>query len=105
MQQNKQDGYVGLEEDRDGGMTYYGRMVMDARVFGLIDEQETCKGWPLSRMQGLIGQVASKWDEYGSIPSQLPEDLRARHQAEYDQAIKRAKKDGWDPDADLEGEA
>lgn len=102
MQQTKSDSYVGLENDQDGGMTYYGRVVMDARVFGLIDPDETCAGWKMDRMQTLVNQVAAEWDKHGNIPSRLPDDLRAKHSAEYEKGVKRARDAGWDPDANLE---
>lgn len=99
---NKQDGYLGLDNDQDGGITYYGRAVLDARVFGLIPPDETCAGWNLQRMQALVSQVNAEWDRYGNIPSRLPEDLRAKHEAEYARQISEARKKGWDPDANLE---
>ncbi|MEQ1668233.1 MAG: hypothetical protein ABL868_07245 [Sulfuriferula sp.] len=33
---------------------------------------------------------------FGHIPSRLPEDLRAKHTALYEQAIVKARADGWD---------
>ncbi|MDG4867562.1 hypothetical protein P8631_06070 [Guyparkeria sp. 1SP6A2] len=99
---NKQDGYVGLDNDQDGGITYYGRVVLDARVFGLIPPDETCAGWGLQRLQVLVGQVDAEWDRYGNIPSRLPEELRAKHEAEYARQISKAREKGWDPEANLE---
>ncbi|MGM0516008.1 MAG: hypothetical protein ACQER6_00245 [Pseudomonadota bacterium] len=105
MQSSKsaqQQGYVGLDDDQDGGITYYGRIVLDARVFGLIPPEETCAGWNLQRMQALAAQVNAEWDRYGNIPSRLPEELRQRHQEEYERQIEKAREKGWDPDANLE---
>ncbi|MGC9456881.1 MAG: hypothetical protein ACP5DC_05090 [Halothiobacillaceae bacterium] len=94
----KDEGYVGLMDDEDGGLTDIGRTVMDARVFGLIDADETCAGWKIGALQGLIEQVRTKWDEFGGLPSTLPEDLRERHAAEYAAAIERARAAGWTAD-------
>lgn len=90
--------YVGLLEDEDGGLTDIGRTVMDARVFGLIDADATCAGWNLGAIQTLLDQVRAEWDKYGSLPSELPEALRERHQQEYQAAIERARDAGWKPD-------
>ena len=92
------DGYVGIDNDHDGGMTFHGRLVLDARVFGLIEPDATCAGWTLGSLQSLIEKVQLEWDKYGNIPSRLPDELRARHEAEYEAAIERARKSGWDPD-------
>ncbi|MCL7744062.1 hypothetical protein LV476_03730 [Guyparkeria hydrothermalis] len=97
------DSYVGLDKDRDGGMTFLGRLVLDARVFGLIPEDETCEGWELGRMQGLADRVNAEWDKHGGgIPSLLPDDLRARHAQAYEDQMNKARKEGWDPDANME---
>ena len=93
--------YVGLDRDKDGGLTPLGRCVMDARVFGLIDADENCTNWSLGQMQVLLDKVNARWDEYGALPSRLPEELRTRHEAEYDRAIERAHAEGWDPDEAL----
>ncbi|HER34072.1 MAG: hypothetical protein JXJ30_06190 [Halothiobacillaceae bacterium] len=97
------DKYVGIDRDHDGGMTFLGRLVLDARVFGLISEEETCDGWELGRMQELADRVNAEWDKYGGgIPSRLPDDLRARHAQLYDAQIEKARKEGWDPDGNME---
>jgi len=100
----QQQTYPGLLEDKNGGLTDIGRIVMDARVFGLIEPDATCAGWTLGSLQSLIEKVHREWDKYGNIPSQLPDELRARHEAEYNAAIERARKSGWDPDLDLSDE-
>ncbi|MFP4154174.1 MAG: hypothetical protein ACOC00_04195 [Halothiobacillaceae bacterium] len=94
----KQQTYVGLMEDEDGGLTEIGRVVMDARVFGLIDADQTCAGWNLGALQNLTDQVKARWDEYGALPSRLPDALRERHAAEYAAAIERARAAGWTAD-------
>ena len=97
----KPSNYVGLEADLAQGMTQTARIVLDAKVFGLIADQETCANWPMGRLQALLEQVNQKWDHYGHLPSALPEDLRARHQQIYAEAIKTARANGWDPDAEV----
>lgn len=91
-----QQFYVGIDKDSQGGLTHLGRMVRDAWVFGIIPDTETCAGWDGARMQGLYEKVYAAWEPYAHIPSRLPEALRARHTALYEQAIVKARTDGWD---------
>lgn len=77
-------------------MSQLGRVVLDARVFGLIAETEDCAGWDLGRMQALLERVEREWDKHGNLPSQLPPELAERHTRFYAQAIARAKESGWD---------
>lgn len=91
--------YCGLAQDGHG-ITQLGRIVLDARLFGLIPETEDCAGWDLARMQILMHQAEARWDEYGNLPSRLPDDLRARHEAVYAQATTRARQHGWNPELD-----
>ena len=96
--------YAGLEAELAKGMSPTAKIVLDARVFGLISDEETCKGWPLGRLQSLYDQVSQQWDAYAHLPSRLPDDLRTRHSEIYQAAIKTARDQGWDPDAELSGE-
>jgi hypothetical protein len=89
--------YCGLARDRHG-ITQMGRIVLDARVFGLIPDSEDCAGWDLARMQLLMHQVEERWDSCGNLPSRLPEELRLRHAAIYAEAMARARQQGWDPE-------
>ncbi|MCS6786926.1 MAG: hypothetical protein NZ524_07855 [Thiobacillaceae bacterium] len=91
--------YVGFHQDGHG-LTALGRVVLDAWVFGLIPREEDCAGWDAQRMQQLLMQVNARWDEYGHLPSFLPEELRARHQEIYDWAMRRARSLGWNPEPD-----
>ncbi len=86
--------YPGLDADKHG-ITQLGRIVLDARVFGLIDEAEDCAGWSLGQMQTLMNQVDATWDAHGNLPSRLPPELAARHTRIYAAAIARAGKMGW----------
>lgn len=94
--------YPGLLNDADGGLTAFGRVVMDAWVFGLLPETETAAGWRPGRLQALHEQVAARWDAVGGLPSRLPEDLRERHQRIYAEALARARAAGWRPPEDDE---
>lgn len=91
------DRYVGLNQDRHG-ITQLGRIVLDARLFGFIPEEEDCAGWDLARMQSLMERVNAEWDKYGNLPSRLPDTLRARHEQAYARAMEAARAKGWDPE-------
>jgi len=90
--------YAGLENDINGGMTMIGKIIRDAWVFEILPETETCEGWIISRIDAVHQQVNDEWDKYGCMVSNLPEDLRVRHKRIYDEAIKKAKEKGWDPE-------
>ena len=98
------DTYPGLENDINGGMTLFGKIIRDAWVFGILPETQTCKDWPFSRIDAINQQVNDEWDKYGCMVSQLPDDLRERHKRIYDEAIANAKQRGWDPDAAIQNE-
>ena len=102
---NKQ-GYVGLEIDlsQGDGITPIAKIVLDARLFGLIEDSQTCKGWPAGKIQELYDQVAKAWEPFGNLPSQLPDDLRKKHEQLYQPAITTTKQSGWDPLRDLEND-
>ena len=50
----KPDKYVGIDNDIQGSMTTIGKIIRDAWVFGLIEETETCEGWNLAGIDGLL---------------------------------------------------
>lgn len=91
--------YPGFHQDGHG-ITMLGRIVLDAWVFGLLPRDEDCAGWDMARMQQLMRQVEERWDEYGNLPSRLPEDLRGRHTELYAWAMARAREQGWNPELD-----
>jgi len=93
--------YVGIDKDSRGGLTAAGKIILDAWVFEIIPETETCEGWDLKRIEALQHQINEEWDKYGSMVSNLPEDIRQRHSQIYDAAIKRAKEAGWDGEIEL----
>ncbi len=90
-----QKQYIGVDKDLYGGMTSIGKTVRDAQVFGLIDEDETCEGWNLARIDALLQRVNAEWDKYGCLVSNLPPDLFERHQRIHGEALKRAREAGW----------
>lgn len=89
--------YVGFRNDKHG-MTQLGRIVLDGWLFGFIPETEDCAGWDMGRMQMLMDRVQDEWDKYGNLPSRLPDDLRRRHAALYEQAMALARTKGWNPE-------
>jgi len=76
-------------------MTTIGKIIRDAWVFELIPETETCEGWNQGQVDVLLDRVNAEWDKYGCMVSQLPADLRERHQRIHDVAIANAKAVGW----------
>jgi len=98
--------YVGLDIDlqQGGGITPIAKIVLDAQLFGLITDEETCKGWPAGKIQELYDKVAKAWEPFGNLPSRLPEDLREKHTKLYEPAIDTTKQSGWNPDQDLEND-
>lgn len=71
--------YVGIDQDKNEGLTHLGRIVRDAWVFGILPETETCSGWSGAQMQVLYEKVYDAWEPYAHLPSRLPDDLRDRH--------------------------
>jgi hypothetical protein len=90
--------YAGLNEDLKNGMTATAKIILDARLFGFIPADETCAGWTIQGIQSLYDKVSTAWDQYGHLPSRLPEDLKARHTEIYETAVNTAKAHGWNPD-------
>ena len=90
--------YEGIEKDPTGAMNPTGNIIRDAWVFELIPESETCAGWTLERLDALYDLVSDEWHKYGHQVSQLPQSLRDRHRRIYEQAVRRARELGWEPD-------
>ena len=95
---NPRPAYVGLLNDTFGGMTAAGSIIKDAWLFDVIPETETCQGWSRGRIEDLYEKVFKAWEPYGHLVSLLPPDLRKKHKRIHDEALKRAKDTGWDPD-------
>lgn len=90
--------YAGIDKEPHGGMTPTANIVRDARVFGIIPESESCAGWSVQDMQNLYDKVAQAWEPYGNLASNLPSDLRERHQRIYAAAVELARRQGWNPE-------
>ncbi len=90
--------YCGIDDDEFGGMTPNGTIIRDAWVFGIIPETEKCKGWTVDRFQILYDKVFEAWAPYGHLVTNLPPDLRERHERIHQEAIDTAKKKGWTAD-------
>lgn len=97
-----QKTYVGIHKDTYAGLTDTGRIVLDGWVFGLIPEEETCEGWGYDQMIRLYDRVTAAWEPYGHLVSNLPQELRQRHQRIYGKMMDQARKAGWDPSLELE---
>lgn len=100
----KPDTYVGVDNEINGGMTTIGKLVRDAKVFGLIDDSETCVGWNFSRVDDLLDKVNNEWDKYGCLVSHLPKELFNRHQEIHNKAVKDALSAGWCGEQETEDE-
>lgn len=92
--------YEGIDKAPVGGMDTTGKIVLDAWLFGLIPETQTCAGWDAARINALYAQVSDAWEPYGHMVSNLPDELREKHQRIYAAAIQDAKAKGWDPEVD-----
>ncbi|MHB1176203.1 MAG: hypothetical protein ACYCZJ_13870 [Sulfuriferula sp.] len=93
-----QKTYVGIDQDRYGGMSAMGAIIKDAWLFGLLPETETCAGWDVNRIQNVYDKTQVEWDKYGCLVSNLPPELRERHERIHAVAIERAKSLGWEPE-------
>ncbi len=91
----KPERYVGVDNDFNGGMTPIGKIIRDAWVFGILEENETCENWNLSGIDALLQKVNAEWDKYGCMVSNLPEELAKRHYHIHNIAIEKAKQSGW----------
>ena len=100
----KPDTYVGSDNDINGGMTTIGKLIRDAKVFGILDDDETCQGWNFAGIDALLDKVNNEWDKYGCLVSHLPEELRQRHEEIHGEAIAKAKDAGWCGEHETEDE-
>ncbi|MEJ2309673.1 MAG: hypothetical protein P8Z78_10205 [Gammaproteobacteria bacterium] len=90
--------YEGIDKAPFGAMTPTGNIIRDAWVFGLIPETETCEGWLPQGIDALYDKVYAEWEKYGHLASNLPDELRQKHKRIYDEAVERAREQGWDPE-------
>ena len=54
-------------------MTAAGRIIPDARAFGILPETETCADWKMPAIEDLWNKTQSEWEKYGHQVNQLPE--------------------------------
>ena len=101
---NKPSTYIGIDKEIMGGMTTIGKTIRDAWGFGVIPETETCAGWNLAGIDSLLQKVNAEWDKYGCLVSNLPEDLRQRHERIHGEAIIKAKAAGWSGEIETDDE-
>ncbi len=100
----KPSTYMGIDKDLDGGMTNIGKIIRDAWVFDLIPETETCEGWNLAGIDALLDKVNVEWDKYGCLVSNLPDELRQRHDKFHGQALDKARDAGWSGEQETDDE-
>ncbi|NQV84815.1 MAG: hypothetical protein HQ494_13465 [Rhodospirillales bacterium] len=93
--------YVGINNEINGGMTDTAKIIRDAWTFGFIPETETCENWTIEGIQALWDKVNDQWTQYGFKVVELPPDIRERFDRIQDDAVKRARQSGWDPDRDI----
>ena len=96
--------YVGIYKDKYGGMTDTGKIIRDAWVFGLLPETETCEGWLAQGIEVLWEKVNAEWERYGFQVGRLPPELRERFDRIQNEAVQRARAQGWAPGLDDEEE-
>jgi len=101
---NKPGTYVGLDKELMGGMTTIGKIIRDAWVFEIIPETETCGGWNLAGIDGLLQKVNAEWDKYGCLFSHLPKELKERHERIHGAAFEKAKAAGWSGEFETDDE-
>jgi len=98
MRAKNEKKYVGINNDKDGGMTDTGKIIRAAWVFDIIPETETCENWLPQGIQGLWDKTNDEWEKYGFLVSNLPPELREKFERIHKEAVENAKKLGWDPD-------
>jgi len=96
--------YVGVDNDIQGGMTPIGKMIRDAWVFGLIEETQTCVGWNAAGIDSLLEKVNKEWDKYGCLVSNLPPELREKHNRIHSKAVENANAAGWSGEVETDDE-
>lgn len=90
--------YEGIDKEPNGAMNPTGNIIRDAWLFDLIPEDQTCAGWTVQGIDDLYDKVTKAWEPYGHLVSNLPPELKEKHQRIYDAAVKRARELGWNPE-------
>ncbi len=105
MTSNKPRVYEGIHNDKFGGMTQLGQIIKDAWAFKILDESETCEGWPLHKIEAVWEKVHEAKRTAGVSVSFWPEDIRERHARIHEQAMEVAREKGWNPDTEIVDES
>lgn len=100
----EQKRYVGIDNEINSGMTDTAKIIRDAWVFGLIPETETCQGWLAAGVEDLWRRVNLEWEKHGFLVGNLPPDLRERFERIHNEAMERARADGWQGEQELAGD-
>lgn len=96
--------YVGIHNEINSGMTDTAKIIRDAWVFDLIAETETCEGWLAVGLEDLWRKVNAEWEKHGFLVGNLPPDLRERFLRIHNDAIERARANGWQGEQELAGD-
>ncbi len=102
MRSSKNERYVGIDNEGNGGMTVSAKIIRDAWVFGIIPETETCEGWLQQGIDDLWGKVNAEWEKYGFSVGNLPDDLKERFMRIQMAALDKARAEGWEPDMSID---
>jgi len=96
--------YVGINNDINGGMTATGKIIRDAQVFGIIEENETCEGWLPQGIEQLWEETEKAWQPYGFSVNALPSDLKEKFLRIHGAAVEKAKAAGWSGEDELKSD-
>jgi hypothetical protein len=87
-----------LDKDQWAGFTHTGEIIRNARIFGFIDESETCQGWRMDQIEELWDKVNAYWDQHGAQANNLPPDVFTKFERIHAEALDKAKALGWTPE-------
>ncbi len=94
----------GIFEDKYGGLTTLGNIIRDAWVFEILPGNQICQGWSIGAFENLQDKLEAEIAKYGVSVRSWPEENQQRHFRILEDAIKRARESGWDPDGDIADE-
>lgn len=80
-------------------MSDSGKLMRDAWVFGLLPEGQGVAEQNAMLLQMLAHDVRASWQQHGNCVNCLPRELRNRYTGIHAEAIRRAKMNGWEPEA------
>ncbi len=105
MLRNKPIVYEGIHNDKFGGMTQLGQIIKDAWAFRIIEETETCEGWPLHKIEAIWDKVHEAKHKAGPSVSFWPKEVQERHARIHQEAVVVAREKGWSPNSDIVDES